>query len=481
MQEFNAIYADGHFERVVLGKLVNKGGAEGKIYENANNPDYVIKLFHTVEKSQTYRQKLEAMILNPPNIPMVEQNNTKYVQIAWPVAVLENDKGFCVGYMMPLVKTQKAVSLDHFMQKAIRNKLGLSEKYAYRIFAAYNVASMVAAIHKKGHYIVDLKPSNVYVYKDNMLVAMLDCDGFSIAGKNMRYPAEFVSEEYIYPEGMDQDCQDMGQEQDDFALAVIIFKLLNNGIHPFSGTPRKNNAENLSIQARIEKYHYAYGLWPDSYQAPHPYSIHDYFDKKTMEMFDRAFTKGKKRPSAQEWQKQLHVILKSLKTCKNNPNHNFWTSKGCGQCISDQKLKDTLLKVQQKHQQPKTIRGMKLESLSSEGAKQAKIEKSEKRLKQKKLFLLGISAYMLCFAIMPFVFAFINTNNLHMGIGLQMIIYVCILWGAKTIYLKAMKKIPMLDDDIVRSLLIAYSIVCLLLTMYYANGLSFSAFYLAKV
>lgn len=38
---------------------------------------------------------------------------------------------------------------------------------------------------------------------------------------------------------MAQSCEDMGEEQDKFALAVIIFKLLNNGIHPFSGVAKK--------------------------------------------------------------------------------------------------------------------------------------------------------------------------------------------------------------------------------------------------
>lgn len=68
---------------------------------------------------------------------------------------------------------------------------------------------------------------------------MFDCDGFSIQGEQARFPAEFVSEEYIYPEGMAQSCEDMGEEQDKFALAVIIFKLLNNGIHPFPAWRKK--------------------------------------------------------------------------------------------------------------------------------------------------------------------------------------------------------------------------------------------------
>ena len=221
--EYNAIYGDGHFEKIRLGELINKGGAAGKIYLNADNPNQAAKIFHNRNKSSTNRQKLESMLLNAPHFPSAVKDGVNYVQIAWPEALLEDESGFCVGYLMPFIKMSEAVSLDHLMQKAIRKKLHLPENYAYRIFAAYNLASMVTALHKCGHYIVDMKPSNVSVYKNNMMVAMVDCDGFSIKGERNRYPAEFVSEEYIYPEGMEQSCDEMGEEQDKFALAVIIF------------------------------------------------------------------------------------------------------------------------------------------------------------------------------------------------------------------------------------------------------------------
>ena len=175
---YNAIYADGSFGKVTLQELINRGGASGKIYSVENKPDKVAKIFHNLAKSHTNRQKLESMLLNKPNFPPVITDGVQYTQIAWPEAILEDEKGFCVGYLMPLINMDEAVSLDHLMQKAIRKKLKLSEKYAYRIFAAYNLAAMVTSLHKCGHYIVDLKPSNVSVYKENMLVAMVDCDGF---------------------------------------------------------------------------------------------------------------------------------------------------------------------------------------------------------------------------------------------------------------------------------------------------------------
>ena len=83
----------------------------------------------------------------------------------------------------------------------------------------------------------------------------------------------------------------------------------------------------LTIQNRIEEYHYAYGLWPDRYQAPHPYSIHEYFDKTTLELFERAFTKSGIRPTAYEWQEHLWKLMHNLRQCKNNPDHVYFTSK----------------------------------------------------------------------------------------------------------------------------------------------------------
>lgn len=418
--QFNAIYADRHFEKIVLGKLLNKGGAAGKVYEIAGQPSKVAKIFHERQKSNTNRLKLEAMVVNNPNIPSVSAGGVEYVQIAWPEAVLEDDEGYCVGYMMPFINTAEAVSLDHLMQGAVRTKLGLSDKYEYRVMAAYNVALMVASLHKYGHYIIDLKPSNVSIYKKTMTVAMFDCDGFSIQGEQARFPAEFVSEEYIYPEGMEQSCEEMGEEQDKFALAVIIFKLLNNGIHPFSGVVKKNADSALSIQERIAHYHYAYGMWGDNYQAPHPYSIHAFLPQSTMKLFDRAFVKGQKRPTAAEWQMELDFLLRNLKHCKKNPNHAYFTNKGCGLCVAEERLKANLKAIQEKQAEPKKIRGFGLNELSKENLKQ-QVE-SEQRTMRITYFL--VMLYSLLMTFFPRIMMAYKPELKEIGISLQLIVYI---------------------------------------------------------
>ncbi len=467
----NAIYADGHFEKIQLGELANRGGAAGRIYQVQGKPQSVAKIFHNLAKSATNRQKLEAMLLNSPNFPPTVKDGIEYVQIAWPTALLEDENGFCVGYLMPLINMEKAVSLDHLMQKSIRQKLGLSEKYTYRLFAAYNIASMVTALHKCRHYIVDLKPSNVSVYKDTMIVAMVDCDGFSIQGeRDNRYPAEFVSEEYIYPEGMELSCDEMGEEQDKFALAVIIFKLLNNGIHPFSGVPRKNN-DMLTIQQRIEDYHYAYGSWMDRYQAPHPYSLHSYFDKKTLDLFDRAFMCGQERPTAKEWQEHLWYLLHNLKACKKNSNHVYFTAKGCGLCAAEEKLVKTLTKVKQEAAEPVKVRGMELSEISTE---QYQKDKEEKRLEDQKLkyfSLTGAILYFIFFGTLPLLLRSAKDFLIEQGIGIQVIVilFLMCLINQSLKYLE--KKIPYLQNRAVLNMLLVYAVICLIISFVSINHL----------
>ncbi len=479
--KYLALYPDGHHEEVVLGELINKGGASGKIYADLTHKNCVAKIYHERKNSETNRQKLEGMLAYRPNIPSIENDGKEYIQIAWPIALLEDDEGYCVGYLMPLIDIKEAISLDHLMQKAVRQRLKLSERYVDRVFAAYNITSVVAALHERGHYIVDLKPANIFVYKNTMLVALFDCDGFSIKGEHEhRYPAEFVSEEYIYPEGMNETCEQMGEEQDKFALAVIIFRLLNEGIHPFAGTPRKNS-DMQSIQERIFNHHYAYGIWPDEYQAPNPYSIHEYFDKETLNLFERAFTKGNTRPSAIEWQNRLEFILKNLKRCKKDPNHAYFTPKGCGLCMVAEKLKNHLQEQQKQQQETKTkVRGVDISKVNK-----VSIEKQHKQteLKQKNLAQIYYGSLIFSFIFFTLIYKLLLPFKdflIELGIFSQAIIFS---FGILGIIKGAEKFNNLLPENLNRSWLIMlkiYAIICLLIAFISINSLTFSIFALAQ-
>ena len=476
---YNAIYDNGRFEKIMLGHILNQGGAAGKIYENQNNPKTVAKIYHEKNKSSTNRQKLEAMLHNKPVMPKYEVNGKEFVQLAWPIAILEDDEGFCVGYLMPKIDTSLAVSLDHLMQKAIREKLSLPEKYSYRVLAAYNLTTIVAAMHKCGHYIVDLKPSNLFIYKSTFSLVMFDCDGFSILGEFGRYPAEYVSEEYIYPEGIDKSCQEMGEDQDRFALAVIIFKLLNNGIHPFSGTP-KHEENMMSVQDRIFNYHYAYGLWPDSYQYPHPYSIHEYFDKKTLEMFERAFVKGKNRPSALEWRDHLAYLLKHMKLCKKNHNHAYFTSKGCGFCIIEEKFSEKIKKIREEKNIPQQIRGMDISRIDVEKTKKQKKLMLEKFSKLKKFYLLFCLSFFAFFASFYYIISPLEKYIKPSSKGIQVTFIVLVMIFINKLIKYSLKKSNINYKYSISQTMQIFALCCMILTFFLINEFSFDLFLLYK-
>lgn len=487
-KSFSAIFADGYFEKITITEVLNKGGAAGKIFLVKEHPTLVAKIFHSLSKSASNREKLRAMMLNRPSLSPAlkngreDENHHSYIQAAWPEAMLEDENGFCVGYLMPIIDLSRASSLDHFMQKSVRQKLGLSEKYEHRLQIAYNLCAMVTALHERGHYVVDLKPSNVFVYKDSMMISMLDCDGFSILGEHGRYPAEFVSEEYIYPEGMELSCEEMGEEQDKFALAVIVFKLLNGGVHPFSGMPRKSGQIALSIQERIAQNHYAYGSWADMYQSPHPYSIHEFFHKDTLELFDRAFMKGQKlpRPSAIEWGDHIRELLKNLKECKKDPSHSYFTSKGCGLCMIEEKFKNNLGEIQKQLQTPKTIRGVDIEKISPERAEQEKSKKRKKIIHLNRLGTFFIFAYIIFWAVLHKIAAPFFENLKAIGLGGISLLLISIMFGLNLVFKKLSQKLPILRNPLVPQMLQVYALIFILISLFILKLIPLELFMLAK-
>ena len=93
--------------------------------------------------------------------------------------------------------------------------------------------------------------------------------------------AEQVSDEYIAPESWKKKPAQLGLQQDLFALAVIIFQLLDNGVHPFAGSAARGSTQATDLQARIQEGLYPYGITPSVALNPSTASIHKSFRRST--------------------------------------------------------------------------------------------------------------------------------------------------------------------------------------------------------
>lgn len=257
------------------------------------------------------------MLAARPNLPPFSYNGRTYVQIAWPVGTVCNEQGYFVGFAMPEVDIQESTELGHIFYKAMRIRKGIPDFYGAHVLLAANLAALLAEVHGLGHYMINVNPINMRFYPRAWYMAILDTDGFSINGHRRRYPARYFTSDYIAPESRGKAPQMLGLEQDLFALATIIFQLMNNGIHPFHGIDLHNN-QPTTLQERIFAGLYAYGLTPSLQVRPLQQSIHECLEHVTRRLFDRAFLSTDMRPTAIEWRDHLRNLFTNevLVQCK---------------------------------------------------------------------------------------------------------------------------------------------------------------------
>ncbi len=320
---------------IELGDRIGGGGA-GDVYKIKGRAGQVATIYRTRPTRKAYEKKIEAMAVAPVSLPPLEKANRILHQLAWPLEVLEGRQGDFQGFSMPEIDFKAALSLERLLQKRSRAKSGIPEAYRHRVVAAFNVAALVARLHKQGHHIVDLKPVNMLFYRETMQLALVDCDGFSILGSDgSRHPAKQFTPEYIAPEFVKTKPSDLGEEQDRFSLAVIVFRLLNNGLHPYQGSPI-GGASASTLAENVVSGLYAYGLTPDSRLAPALATIHTSFPRGLRESFDRAFGRPRTRPSAADWVGILRPYADSgrggLQVCSRNSEDHAHFGEGCGWC-----------------------------------------------------------------------------------------------------------------------------------------------------
>lgn len=314
-----------------LGKLLGEGAA-GKVYSLPAMPGAAAKLYHGEEEARRHEAKVEAMIANPPDLPPALHQGTRYPQIAWPQAKLYDRTGRFIGFLMPEIDFGRSTSLVNLLQKNSRKFENLSEYYGYRVLVARNLASVFAELHRAGHHMIDMKPANLRFYPKVSWMAVVDTDGFSITGHHGRIAADQLSDEFIAPESWKRPIGELGVDQDQFALAVIIFQLLDNGVHPFAGGSVGARGQATDLQARILDGLYPYALKPPAGLVPSTASVHRMFRRSTREMFDDAFLPGRRRPTAEQWRDHLDMLISQLVPCAARPEEHVHFGSGCGFC-----------------------------------------------------------------------------------------------------------------------------------------------------
>ncbi|MDR2837991.1 MAG: TonB family protein [Azonexus sp.] len=327
---------DQQRQPLTLARLLMSGGA-GSVFTLKERSGEVAKLYHADKDAQVYAPKLQAMLELRPDLPPIEESGVAQEQIVWPTGLLRDRGGRFIGFTMPLLDEAATTDLEHVLQERQARAEGLPTGLGAKMALAANLAAMLVALHRWRHYVVDLKPLNVRFYRQSLHIAMLDCDGFSIQGKGERFPAGQVTSDYLAAEFQQRGVKP-GEEdaQDCFALAVIIFQLLNFGLHPYAGRPQDARVPS-DLPGRIAANLYPYGRQANPRLLPSPVSSHEMFPAALRDLFDRAFSKQpSQRPSAQEWATLLLNYARrssgQLVICSRDAGHQHFVGLPCPAC-----------------------------------------------------------------------------------------------------------------------------------------------------
>jgi len=295
------------------------------------------------------------MLDKAPDDSVQKINSQTFIQLAWPIGLCYDGSVFC-GFVMPYVDLNHTNSLDFYLDpRLFKEKFGSGNlSLTFKIEIARNLAGVVKLLHSKGHFFIDFKPQNVRVYDRYHLISLIDCDGFSIEGATgERFPANGYSSEYIYPEALQENKrpQELGIKQDLFALSVVIFQLLNYGIHPFSGIINPGDSA-TTTDDKVAQGYYPYGLSVHPRIKPLNYSAHSFLPTNIRVLFDKAFSSGGDYPpKVDEWISEFEEIIaqQKLQKCKKHPSkpdHIHFFGYECMACMREAITANVRIKTQ---------------------------------------------------------------------------------------------------------------------------------------
>ena len=321
----------GKSRQAKLYDEIASGGA-GTVFSVEGEPQTVVKVYNQKtlgENGLEYEAKITFMLKHVPTLPI----KGDFIRLSWPQSIARDSAGEFIGFSMPMIDFGKTESLESMLQPKQAQVKSLRSDLGARMTVAVYLALVVNAIHKEGYHIVDLKPPNLQFYKKELYVTVLDCDGFDIRIPGRTFAAPQATPEYLAPEYHQEAISDP-ERQDRFALAAIIFRLLNFGIHPYDGIVNDNNVP-MDREGRVSHGLYPYGRKMISALLPLPVSAHQTFPKELRDNFDRAFGDSPSmRPSSREWSDILrkYAVKKNALLVKCKAGHYWFIGASCGEC-----------------------------------------------------------------------------------------------------------------------------------------------------
>jgi serine/threonine protein kinase len=309
-------------------------GGQGEVFALVEPDGYVLKRYFDAEigRDPTLADRLTVMAHAMP--ARTRRAESGHILLAWPTDLVESGDHF-VGYLMPLIDRSKTLPLHRVANPSDGRRSSSTSAsrwarhidWSYLVTAAANLALAVQVLHQAGVVIGDFNENNVLVWRDAR-VTLLDCDSMQItAASGRHYLCRVGRAEFTPPELFRANWGHTvrAPSSDLFALAIHIHQLIMEGEHPFRGVWRGPDEKPTGQDLALE------GVWAyggDPRLRPRPRAVsNEILSPEIQALFTRAFADGavnpRARPSAQEWNRALLALLKSMTICETQPQHHY--------------------------------------------------------------------------------------------------------------------------------------------------------------
>lgn len=301
---------------ILLDQIANSG--EGKVW-TTNWSRMLAKIYHHPTPDRF--AKLKAMIIHQPDDPNKQLNHNSF---AFPQSLIKDNQGNLIGFLMPQIIG--GIELINIYNPKIRKSKKLEVDWHFLHYVALNIASIMAAIHREGYIIGDIKPQNILV-NSQALPSFIDTDSFQVRHpyRDQIYPCLVGTDGYTPPELIGKDFHNIEQYiyHDNFRLGVLIYQLLFS-YHPFSLGHWQGAGDKPEQNELIKQ-----GIWIESdhnllihNQNTIPLNIlHPAIQKLFKKCFNEGYSQPHLRPSAEDWFYGLSQGVNHLKVCDKIDSH----------------------------------------------------------------------------------------------------------------------------------------------------------------
>lgn len=316
----------------------------------------VAKIYKDQKTANERKEKIEAMAKACIDLRLDEIGLTE--QIAWPMLALydaaQNFTGFCMVHM----DGQFDLDAMYLYPPTKNAHITLADKVDVLI----DLCELIEVVHYMDQVFGDFNPDNIKI-KANKSVCFLDADSFHVQLDGKLHKCVVCAPGYVAPEVVRAAkgstyaaCKGptFTKYSDYFALAIHVYRMLHNGVHPFVaqydidalGSLPSPEPIDLRVEAgKSPRYN------PSPYESvPVMTPVETAFPSYLTKLFESAFhtnlNNPKSRPTATDFKNALRRYRSELKECYKDSTHYYWKGNAkCPYCEADAKTKDAVVNV----------------------------------------------------------------------------------------------------------------------------------------